>query len=234
MKRIVTLLLFLIIGQACFSATVLRVGKMYTAAVPLPHPNILHEDFETGAVPAGWHSDSPAPDWGNATDPLLGTYSMVITNSGTGTYLDPAIDGQTTVYALFMFKASAFTSAPLLDLENAGASSVAHIRVTAGGALQVMDQGNDSNDSSVNVMSINTLYYIWVKFVAGSGANAEITAAFSTTQSRPTDDGYIATISNGNCTGARVNYTWYGLGGNTRIDHFGLDTANPMTLGWVP
>lgn len=239
MRHIITLIAFILIGQSCFAATVLKVGKMYTAP-PVSSaytPDIVAEDFETGALPAGWFASAPPVKWDDSTGALLGTYSMWFTNNAGYTQFDPSLSPLNEFYMMFYWKASSFATHSMMTFSDIGETNRANVYTRNTGELQVIDEGAGTSVTSANAMSTANTNYIWIHWKKGTtGANSVLTAAFSPVMSYPADAGNIATFSTGNNTNSIVNITFYGCAdaADTRFDHLGISSDNAMTLGWSP
>ena len=193
--------------------------------MPAPVPDIFMQDFESGTIPSGWTTSAGSPNYGY-TPALSGNYSLNCSNaSSVYTILSPT---RSELYFFAQIKLDTLTAGGFIILNP---NSCFEMYILATGAMRVFDMGFAHQATTVSTMATNQLYYIWMHYKAGSGANATCTFAFNTSLSEPTSGNNFASVPTANSTNL-INFTTiYSTGGNTIIDHIGSATFD-MPNGW--
>lgn len=196
----------------------------------LATPDLLLQDFESGVIPAGWVTESGAPNYG-FVPALLGNFSLGLA-AGIDAARGPWAVAQDEVFGFFYFRFAALGASALLEVRTAGAVEELALFVEANGRLTVLDAGGAHSATTVGTMTPNQLFFIWFHYKKGSGANAICSAAFSTTLSEPVSGNNFASLANGSSI-AQVQRVVFMTGGAIQfiIDHVGIATFD-MPNGW--
>lgn len=159
---------------------------------------IVSLEFEPGEDHTGWTSaGSTLPITNSTANILRGTQSLRLTDTGTdATFTSPTFTAQSTIHAAFMVSftnVSTTTTANFFQFFN-GSTSVAQIFLINGNIAI----GIGTKTSPAYAVTSGVMYYIWLDYIAGTGANGVAAYYISTTGIKPTTATY--TITNGEST----------------------------------
>lgn len=163
---------------------------------------LLEENFEGTGAPSGWNSGGTV-NWDYTTTVLQGSQSLLVdATSGSGWALTTTFTAQTTIEVYFLYR----TSTPTADAGYTSdvfylrdGSSIRMSLVLLSNATLWLTHGANSAASGT-AFSANTTYHVWLRYVAGSGANGVAKVAASTTGTRPTADPIYAEVTTGTAT----------------------------------
>lgn len=210
------LLLSLLITLSLSGQTMMRVQRRAAASVisncsgapSLTGTSgcIARETFEGSALcfadygnycDAGFEWVSGGANFNGTTSPLQGSRSLLLPAS-TGTVIR-GLTATGTVYGAIMFQFDAAASGDRtvqLELRTSGNSTLCRGYIWQGNSLGALVGGGEDNSAAIS-LSANTTYYLKVRYVPGTGANATCTAYLST---NGTSWGYSANAANGSVT----------------------------------
>lgn len=208
-------------ASSVFSAAYVISGASY----------LISEGFEGAGLPTNWTAVA-SPDWDSTSGPLLGAQSMVSSDAGGKGYA--SFSAQTDIWTRFMISADSFASSPILhELRDSSGVEQLYFRVLADGRIRLMNGAYTEAGTGSTTLTINTAYYVWIRYVAGSGSNAAYTVYVSATSTRP--GSAELTITNGTSTGSIAR--WYsaplGNGAVTKFDNV-LVSASEIGSGTLP
>lgn len=117
-----------------------------------------------------------------------------------------AFAAQSTLYGYFKFKTPATVGAgTIMNFSNTGGTAIYHgIVIDATRAINNSD-GSTTGTVSTDLMAANTEYYIWTKYVKGTGANSIHWACFTSDETQPTVNNDCSSLPS-NCS-CRANGT---------------------------
>lgn len=182
---------------------------------------LIEENCEGTGTPAGW-TDSGAVNWDYTTSPLQGTQSMQIAPVGaTINTTCPTFAAQTTLeyYMMFRFNSSLPSAGSVfVRLRDSLNAVQLRLQMNTGNRLLLYDGGAIAA-SPVTTIAAGTDYHVWMRYVAGTGANGIGTLGFSTTGIRPLSGNNFASFSNSPKTASITNFivgtennnTWDGV-----------------------
>lgn len=173
----------LALNNAPFAALLSRQGS--ASGEPF-----FEEFFEAPGYENTWVTNNPGASINpeNASAPLQGTFSLSINLTSDGTSVRSVFASQTTVDVFFLVR---FSNMPGTSLDedwfalNDGSTKVVSVFLNVGNVVSIKAP-SDTAVSTVGTMSVNTTYFCWLSYQAGSGANGRYSFAFSTTSTRPT------------------------------------------------
>lgn len=208
----------------------------WIVAVNMP-PNLCQQDFESGVRPPGWSTSGNAPQY-NFVPALQGNFSLGLTTAP-----DLASVKIAPVYELYIFFELLFTNNPvagtphIMELYVPGffnsATVINELTLKLSAGTIGVDDNTVNQAFTVSTLSINTLYYVWVHYIAGTGANSFASVAFSTTLSEPTSGNNFASFSNGSDTRPIEAIMFRGDAATTTvIDKVAAATMDIMASGW--
>ena len=178
---------------------------------------LLNETFEG----TGYSTTSPA--WTESlgggtvnedytTTVLDGSQSLrILTASDASSFLYNTFTAGSERWFYFMIRPVSTPNsgdAKMLEIWNSSQSRIADVLLTSGGALKVR-HGANSSSATVGTMSDGTTYHVYIRYVAGSGANGVASVCFSTDGSRPTSGNNFTSLSTGTGT---ANANWLAIG----------------------
>lgn len=211
-------------------------------------PNLLHEDFETGANnPPGsqWTNDTLSTDvqW-NFTPALLGNFSAVapLVAANTGGLNYTFLSDINEIYVFFYFKSSALVQNPsrmFAIFNNLGGSfpnnEMLRLVVNTTGTVAISCKGGVGTTTTTGTITAATLYYFWIHFKFVTATTSIATVEFSTTRQRTGTGNNFASITTGTANfGARqLTFGPGGVAGNQQVyDHIGVSSGSAMDTGW--
>jgi hypothetical protein len=162
---------------------------------------VLEENFEGTGIPSGWTAGNATHDYDYTTTALQGSQSYRQTGAATS----PSLTSTTFTGASTM---EAYTRIRFISLPTAayrafyllnGTAECIRISVTATGAVEVR-AGGGTAVSTTDTMTTGVTYHLWCRYVAGSGANAFGSVAWSTDGTRPTSGNKYRESTNGTAT----------------------------------
>lgn len=176
-----------------FAAKAVTVSCTGIAAAP-----IISLEFEPGEDHTGWTSaGSTLPITNSTANILRGTQSLRLTDTGTdATFRSPTFAAQSTFHTSFMFSitnVATSSTANFFQLFN-GSTSLARISLINSN----LNIGIGTKTSTTYALTAATTYYIWLDYIAGTGANGVAAYYISTTGIKPVAATY--TITNGEST----------------------------------
>lgn len=171
-----------------------------------------NETFEgTGTSVAGWkYGDNSAGivtniDYTTSPAPIIGSQSALLKNADSqAAYLNLTV---ATASEHWVRMAVIFTNTVVNNMriftaeDNVGGRNL-ELRLVSG-TLRVTH--GSATATTASTMSANTVTYIWVHYLKGSGANGVADVGFSTTKTRPTTGGTFASLSNGTAAADTVD-----------------------------
>jgi hypothetical protein len=163
---------------------------------------LVDENFEGTGAPDGWTTANSGGDidYDSTTNPLRGSQSLRLTYSGwPGARVYKAFTAQSTVhvFARIRWAENAGDDTPILTLRDASGNTLCTLLVRSGGGSFRLYHGTTFDNSSSNPTA-NTIYYVWISYTAGTGANGSATLHWGTSTTKPGSAGI--TISTGNAT----------------------------------
>ena len=175
--------------------------KAFRSSPPSGPTYLVEENFEGVGLPSGWTAGNATHDYDYTTVVLQGSESYRQNRSASSpTLLSPTFTGASTMEAYFMYRPmTAFgTQQRVFYLLN-GTTECVRISVSASGQFMVR-AGVGTENSTTDTMTIDTNYHVWVRYVAGTGANAFASVAFSSDGTRPTSGSKYREVTNGPAT----------------------------------
>lgn len=138
---------------------------------------IINEDFEGTGKPAGWTDGGTPPGWDNTTDAIDGQ-SPSFSSTAANAYF--AITDGTYFVAILQFRMPSAQGLPastrtIMSFREDTLTDHCSAKVTTTGQIRLSTNGSDV--SSVDVMSLDTNYYIKLIYNEGGSSSVE----FSTT-----------------------------------------------------
>ncbi len=152
-------------------------------------PFLIDENCEGTGTPSGWVDLSGSPNWDYTASPLVGSQSLYCPMVGaacktrTNDFTGGAIP---EVWVYFRMKATNGTNpSTATTFMGIGASgtpgSTATWRI-----LSTLRMCTATGAGTVSTISLDTDYHFWIHYLKGTGANAVVDIAFSTSGVRPT------------------------------------------------
>jgi len=146
-------------------------------------------DYESGTIPSGWTQTGNAGTYTyNHTPALEGSSSFALSGSSSTAYsflVSPQFGASQWFYGLFKVTTlNASAAVTCLELRNSSDVAVAVVQLRSSNAAFTILHGATSQNGSNN-LSAATLYYMWINYVPGSGANGALHVYYSTTTTRP-------------------------------------------------
>lgn len=177
---------------------------------------VFEENFEGTGLPSGFTAGNVTHDYDYTTTALQGSQSYRQTGAASSpSLLSTTFTGASTMEAYLMIRfismpTAAYRSFYLLN----GTTECIRISVTATGAVEVRPGGGTAS-STTDTMTTGVTYHVWVRYVAGSGANAFGSVAWSTDGTRPTSGNKYRESTNGTATLNPDRVRWGVANGNT-------------------
>lgn len=156
---------------------------------------LINENFEGTGTPSGWGGTA---DFDSTTSPLAGAQSLRVNNQTVQN--EAAIDNG-DLWFKFLFKPNQLptTDSDIFYINDASFNELGRIIMETNGKLIATQDGIFEETSSA--LSSGTMYYVWVRYVKGSGSNSVVQVYFNTSDSRPSfGDSKTAGASNGSET----------------------------------
>lgn len=169
--------------------------------------SLFTESFEGTGAPANWVAPggSGTVNWDNATA-LVGTQSMSLYNNATATV--PAVaTGEIWVRFAWRLETTAIQRMFFRLLDGSDAI-ILRVGITSTGYITVQNlaQNTVATATTGAMPSANTWYYMWVRYVPGTGANAIIQVFGSTNATRPSTPDVSVTNWTGTATVGSVQF----------------------------
>lgn len=178
-----------------------------SAAAPTTY--LIEEDCEGIGTPAGV-TDSGAVNWDFSTTPAQGGECAQFGAAGAE-YSTFTLSAIADVWVFFAVRVDTFTAAnDMIRLRDASSDIVA-FRAHTSTSFRLACGGK----TGTFTMAEDTWYYVWIHYVAGSGANGTCTAYISTTETRPGSPSIALTETT--ATASITAFRSYGL--NTTTIH---------------
>jgi hypothetical protein len=161
-----------------------RMVSRQMNVIPTPSAYLVSDDLEYtsngAATAAGWSIGATSPTFGYNTSPapLQGSYSLM--ENASADVADISFDAQDEVWAYFLVNVPTTDSTVRCAFKDNTDTTIATINFITTGIVRVNAGGGTDNSSSAGVISANTTYHVWVRYVKGTGANAIMTAYVST------------------------------------------------------
>jgi hypothetical protein len=201
----------------------------------LPPPNLLSEDFKTGTIPSGWTTYFGSPNWGYQPS-IYGRNSLGCVNLNDQVYA--TIPAQSSLYVHFrcnILGNNDTASIPIFRLwDEAGVQALAVSWLYYNKLLMINDTGDVHEASTVTGVTPNDPFWCWVRYTAGTGANASMSVAFNFGNDavEPTSGNQFASMANGAST-ISATRVWFESTKpqNVIIGHVGVSTVS-MPNGW--
>lgn len=157
--------------------------------------------YTTSAGPASSATNSPTT---GLSLEGLNCLQMIDPGADFPTACSPVLTGQSEcwLYVEIRFKTStvspntAFRNVQFLD---ASSNVLAGFAITTDGNVVTLN-GTQASSSSVGVVAVDTTYFYWFHYAAGSGANGVASVGFNSSASRPTSGNNFVSVSNGDST----------------------------------
>ncbi len=202
-------------------------------------PDLLFQDFESGVIPSRWVTVTAPVNYA-FVPPITGygTFSLGLT-SAVNSEAYGAFPGTGEVFFFFVMFLSTLPNpgSKLLSLYTSG-NTTEQFRITLTGTgfvppsvLAITDLGGAHIVNGVTPLTINTNWFVWGHYIAGTGANATLTVGYNTVLVEPTSGNSFVSITNGASTGRVSSIDFEALTANTVIDHVGVSTFD-MPTGW--
>jgi hypothetical protein len=198
-------------------------GRPRTATAAGPS-YLVSEDCEGTGTPSGWTDTGTPIDW----DFSDGTQWLRI-NDDTARSQSPTFAATTDFWGYVKFKVvSADFNAICLFLEGPDIE----IQLFEDNTMRV--SGSVNSFPTVALVPNNTEIEIWVHYVAGSGANASCSVAFSTDGSKPTSGDNFTQFTTGSETTGVTNFECRNEGGGVQDFRFDKIRADDANIGTSP
>lgn len=205
MRRLV-LLVALSLCRCAFGQLNPVQREAFTGSVPVSAPPgptyLVTEDFEGTWAPTGWTTGggTPAP-YQQDTNVLAGTKSLWVTNGVRA--VSPTYSGQSSNAIAFAVRFGVVPNAnlTLVSLFD-GSVQVCQINGRSNGAIRIQ-LGTPTTADVFTVADTSTIYYMWLEYEKGTGANAVVRFYYSTTTTKP--GAASATLTNGTSTTDATN-----------------------------
>ena len=206
------LLLFLLIPSLCFAVEPIDFSKSIAmspailggsagaAAADQCAGYLICEGAEGSGTPAGWTNvtTNGTVNWDYTTTKLDGDNSLALTHTAAGwvgTWTSFA--AQDTVYGFTLFRTSNAAPAQVtLSIQDGAGASLCYAQVQP--TTAILSASCNANVYTVGALSADTLYYVWVRYTKGTGANGICSSGFSTDGTEPTSGDNF--VSKTNCT----------------------------------
>jgi hypothetical protein len=119
-------------------------------------------------------------------------------SSSSGTLTSSSWTAATTceLYFQFYMTTAPGTSTDLIFLETAADVECLRLRMTSANKFDIRS-GGGTIGTTTDAVATGTLYNVWLRYVAGSGANAQVSVEFSTTSTRSGSGNKYASSTNG-------------------------------------
>ena len=180
---------------------------------------VLQENFEYPTVgfdnnnANGWTTNDTV-DPVSATITLEGTQCCKLGYNATNGSISVGFAELTNIYLYMLFQATGTNNSILVSLKNSATVVARAQYVSSGGnKFLIQDDTSSPNVTTIGAWLANTKYHVWIKHLAGTGANSTGSIGFSSDGVEPTsgDDNY-AGYTNGNATLAVDNITILNVG----------------------
>jgi hypothetical protein len=172
------------------------VARLTSASAPVT--GFFNENFEDVSAGYdtnnvnGWTSTGTI-DPKSTTTPLAGSQSVLLTGETTPSQITSAdFSAKSTVWGRFIYSASATPSAEtaIVALLDSSATARCGFKISNGRQFRGFHGSATVNTFTGNS---NTPYWIWFRYVAGSGSNGVLDIYNSTNSTRPADPTYKIT-----------------------------------------
>lgn len=232
------LFILLICSSAFGQAFTLRDPGLVGNAVPkssgMPSGDLMVETFEganSGYDLAGWSQNVGAgstvdPDYASTNIGDSGSQSFHFIQAGNGASSVNTVSSSTEVS--IRLKVRPISNSTSLEVINGvnGASVLFSVFISTDTHIKAIDVGNNAIVDG-GLASLGTTYYVWVHYLKGTGANAHLDIAFSTTSTRPA---YVSTTAGGstlNCDRIRLGNN-NPRTGEAIVDDVNVFAGNPL------
>lgn len=163
---------------------------------PVSVSYLFKESLEApGFENSGWLTNSTAV---SAFTPAIdGSYSLKLPSACNATN---SFASNGTIYAFFMIEGLATNGngASICSLLDSADATMAVVKLTSADVFR-LELGTGVNNSSVSMATTGSVYYVWLDYQQGTGANAVGHLYVATTSTKP--GSASATVSNGSTTG---------------------------------
>ncbi len=155
------------------------------AAVAAPVAYLINEDFEGTGTPSGW-SGNPQADFDYSADPLAGLQSLSLDSTvdvALAFYPTGGSINNSELWVKFMLKVTNQLGGyeALFRLGDSAHTEIARIQITPSMVLGAYDPQTGALDvTTVNALSLDTIYDVWVHYKKGSGSNGVLECSFAT------------------------------------------------------
>lgn len=168
---------------------------------------LLEEDFETNysGPPPGW---SGTLSFYVTTSPLRGVASMAATNTNQSASVPFTSSSEVWVFTMLNPTGGNFLG-ELIELRDGSDANLIFFGIW--GAANLRLRGGGKDEFPAFSIDFNTTYYVWIRYVAGSGSNSLAEFYVSTTATKPGTPTY--SWSNGNSTTSASKLAFSGGGG---------------------
>lgn len=193
---------------------------------------IFSENAEGTGTPSGWTNTS-TPDWDYTGVVLAGAQSVQAADGERVHFDSGAAYGEVWLRFKFRIESGGDTGYRVFSFRNqTGDSEIAYFEIAAGGEARVVSgSGSASTVTSLTTSCGLSTCNVWLRYKKGTGANAEMSVAFSTTCTQPTSGDDFASLVNGSSTGDINRFQFRTGPGGTSVFLFDDLNADDAALG---
>jgi hypothetical protein len=173
----------------------------------------LNENFEGSGTAAGWTNVGTAPNHDSTTSPIEGSHSLRATQSASSTYYAHGAAGE--VWYRFAYRVDSLAGTPwVIEVRTAADAILTRVRVLSTGALRFYNPNlTTAGSSTAGQVTAGTNYWIWVRYVKGTGSNAIYELYLSTDRTKPGSATF--SVTNGAATDDAARVRLDGTGSTT-------------------
>lgn len=185
-----------------------------------PVDYLVAEGFEGTGYENTWNETFGSPDEDYTGVILVGSHSFRLSQAGASVQTYTTFTATGEIWGFFKLRPITIqvgnTRTIATVANSAGTTLLASFLVTSGGALRVAGQGGGTA-TTVATMSNGNTYDVWFRYKKGTGANAEVEAAFiAAGGSKPTSGNNFAGYSTATSTADAARFY---LGDNASSTH---------------
>lgn len=196
-SRLLCLVVLVALLPFLTGATIVIRGPVATVAAGITY--LVEENFEGTGVPSNWYDGGGLPD--TSTSGLSLEASECVSLVSGNKYLIaayPTVFNEAEIWVRYRVRWTEDTSGYVARIYDGSLNQLGYLYRLTGGSLYIANGSTQTN--TVATTSINTTYWVWIRYKKGTGSTGEAEVWFSTTSTKPGAGDYNAAVSTGNAT----------------------------------
>jgi len=198
MKKLITIATLLGLALLCMG----NVTQYHSAVARIKAGGgvslLLEEDAEGTGTPSGW-TNGGTPDWDYTTTVLAGSESLSTSNGSHSTSNTSLSESE--LHGFFLYRTNSIANTPYVVAIN---GTGIYARLRSAGSWRIYDSSGTLATGGSG--AADTTYYIWFRYVAGTGADGIFEWYVSTSGTKPGAPTISSSSHNSTANATGVNF----------------------------